>query len=190
MTRPTIIGLLTIAVSSVAWAEAPLPAGFPAENATQAEKQSYVLKRMLDEFRDTPSAAREIGDRVAQMSPTRIEQLLKVYRKRAQIQQEVAQQEARLKLARSPAYQDHLRRQLYARRATAAPIGGRPVGYAPVITTLPEGAMMGASAVVSPDRRYVRIGVQPFFSHIDRVDTFNIYNGRSRTIYRNPNKPW
>jgi hypothetical protein len=189
MTRPTLIGLLTIATASVALAEAPLPTGFPAANATQAEKQAYVLRRMLDEFRDTPSAAGEIGDRVAQMSPARIDQLLNVYRKRAQIHREVAQQEARLKLARSPAYQDHLRRQLYARRA-AAPAGGRPVGYAPVITTLPEGAMLGASAVVSPDRRYVRIGVQPFFSHVDRVDTFNIYNGRSRTIYRNPNKPW
>ena len=47
------------------------------------------------------------------------------------------------------------------------------VGFQPVITMLPQGASLSASAVVSGDRRYVRIGLTPFFSTIGNVDTFN-----------------
>jgi hypothetical protein len=58
-----------------------------------------------------------------------------------------------------------------ARRA--AFFNGRgAVGFQPIIQTLPEGRMMSASAVVSADRRYVRIAVQPIFSSIGEVQTF------------------
>ncbi len=50
--------------------------------------------------------------------------------------------------------------------------GSRAVGYRPEIENYPEGASMTASAVISPDRRYVRISPQPFFSGIGNVDTF------------------
>lgn len=59
------------------------------------------------------------------------------------------------------------------------PNGGRVVGYAPVITWLPEGATMNVGAVVSPDRRYVRINAQPFFSSIPGYSTFNYATGQS-----------
>jgi hypothetical protein len=71
-----------------------------------------------------------------------------------------------------------------------APIGGRPVlpigrpgavGYQPEIITLPEGAMLQATAVISADRRYVRISVLPFFSTIGNVSTFNFATGDSGT---------
>ena len=48
------------------------------------------------------------------------------------------------------------------------------VGYQPVIITLPEGANMVATAVVSADRRYVRITCQPFFSAVSNVHTFSM----------------
>ena len=47
------------------------------------------------------------------------------------------------------------------------------VGYRPIITTLPEGINMGASVVVSADRRYVRITCRPMFSSIGAVRTFS-----------------
>ena len=47
------------------------------------------------------------------------------------------------------------------------------VGFSPFITILPAGASLSASAVISADRRYVRIGVSPFFSFIGEVNTFN-----------------
>ena len=40
------------------------------------------------------------------------------------------------------------------------------VGYQPVIQTLPEGTNMSVTAVVSADRRYVRITPSPLFSTI------------------------
>jgi hypothetical protein len=55
--------------------------------------------------------------------------------------------------------------------------GGRGVGYRPVITTLPEGTNFMASAVISADRRYVRITSTPFFSLIGDVSTFNFASG-------------
>jgi hypothetical protein len=51
------------------------------------------------------------------------------------------------------------------------------VGFQPVIQTLTEGATLGATAVVSPDRRYVRLGLSPVFSNITDVFTFSFFGG-------------
>jgi hypothetical protein len=48
-----------------------------------------------------------------------------------------------------------------------------------VITTLPEGTNFQASAVISADRRYVRVTSTPFFSLIGDVSTFNFATGNS-----------
>ena len=55
------------------------------------------------------------------------------------------------------------------------------VGYQPVITSLPKGAIMTTSAVISADRRYVRVSPTPFFSGISEVNTFNYVTGASGT---------
>ena len=66
-------------------------------------------------------------------------------------------------------------------RSTGAP--GMPffrsgaVGYQPVISTLPEGTNMFAQAVVSADRRYVRITTTPLFSGVGQVTQFNFSGG-------------
>lgn len=52
------------------------------------------------------------------------------------------------------------------------------VGYQPVIQTLPEGANLRATAVISADRRYVRITPSPIFSGISEVNTFNFATGQ------------
>jgi hypothetical protein len=51
------------------------------------------------------------------------------------------------------------------------------VGYQPVIQVLPEGAQLGAAAVVSADRRYVRVAVVPYFSGVAEVNIFNTATG-------------
>lgn len=56
-----------------------------------------------------------------------------------------------------------------------------PVGYQPVIITLPQTSTLFATAVVSADRRYVRISPVPFFSAIGPVSTFNFATGQSGT---------
>ena len=64
------------------------------------------------------------------------------------------------------------------------PYGAPAVGYFPVITWLPEGASLSARAVVSPDRRHVRMSVLPFFSSIGPVHTFNFMTGETRRYDR------
>jgi hypothetical protein len=61
------------------------------------------------------------------------------------------------------------------------PFGRGAVGYQPQITTLPEGASMMATAVISADRRYVRVSPSPMFSGIGQVNTFNTTSGANGT---------
>jgi len=51
------------------------------------------------------------------------------------------------------------------------------VGYRPVITALPEGANFSSNAVISADRRYVRVSPSPTFSQVTEVSTFNFVTG-------------
>ncbi len=65
--------------------------------------------------------------------------------------------------------------------------GAGPVGFQPDITVLPTGAMMMANpgsalAVVSADRRYVRVSPYPFFSQVGNVTTFNFGTGATTTL--------
>lgn len=46
-------------------------------------------------------------------------------------------------------------------------------GVSPVIQVIPDGASLRAQAVVSPDRRYVRMALQPTFSTVTDVFTFS-----------------
>ena len=78
----------------------------------------------------------------------------------------------------SQAYRDYLVRQYQARLQAS-----RSVGYRPVITTLPTGTSLSAGAVVSPDRRYVRINATPFFSSVGPVYNYNLYNGHTYPVY-------
>jgi hypothetical protein len=66
-----------------------------------------------------------------------------------------------------------------AQRQTGMPFfgGSGPVGYQPRITTLPEGLNHSVRAVVSHDRRYVRVTATPFFSGIGQVTTFSFSGG-------------
>jgi tetratricopeptide (TPR) repeat protein len=57
------------------------------------------------------------------------------------------------------------------------PFGRGAVGYRPVITVLPESAAISPSAVISADRRFVRISPNPFFSQIGEVLTYNTVDG-------------
>jgi hypothetical protein len=87
-------------------------------------------------------------------------------------------QEAQWELARARALRQYLEQLVLMQQ-------GR-VGYAPVITWLPEGTQLGASAMVSPDGRHVRINANPFFSSIGPVYTYNWSTGET---YLQPQYP-
>lgn len=59
----------------------------------------------------------------------------------------------------------------------APTVGPGAVGYQPVVQFIGEGVSMGAMAVVSGDRRYVRLSVSPTFSSISDVFTFSFVGG-------------
>lgn len=47
------------------------------------------------------------------------------------------------------------------------------VGFQPVVGLIGEGVSLTASAVVSPDRRFVRLSVAPFFNTLREIQTFS-----------------
>jgi general secretion pathway protein D len=57
-------------------------------------------------------------------------------------------------------------------------VGDFAAAHQPVITVLTEGTSLSVQAVVSQDRRFVRLTLVPFFSRIGDVDTFT-FNGRT-----------
>jgi general secretion pathway protein D len=59
-------------------------------------------------------------------------------------------------------------------------VGEFAAAQQPVIVVLNEGTLMSIQAVVSEDRRYVRLTVVPFFSEIGDVDTFT-FDGSTTT---------
>ena len=59
-------------------------------------------------------------------------------------------------------------------------VGDFAVGHQPVITLVPDGTNLSVQAVVSDDRRFVRLNLSPFFSEIVDVQQFT-FDGRSDT---------
>jgi general secretion pathway protein D len=60
-------------------------------------------------------------------------------------------------------------------------VGDFAAAQQPVILVLAEGTMITVQAVVSPDRRFVRLTVMPYFSQIRDVDTFT-FTGSETTL--------
>ena len=59
----------------------------------------------------------------------------------------------------------------------------RTVGYHPIISILPQGNMMMAGPVIlSPDRRYARVGISYSNTSIGAVHTFNFSTGKYQAI--------
>ena len=57
------------------------------------------------------------------------------------------------------------------------------VGYHPIISILPQGNMMMVSPVIlSPDRRYARVGIFYSNTSIGAVHTFNFSTGESQSF--------
>ena len=64
-------------------------------------------------------------------------------------------------------------------------VGEFAAAQQPVIVVLSEGTMMTVQAVVSDDRRYVRLTLVPFFSQIGNVDTFTFEGSETTSTSSN-----
>lgn len=58
-------------------------------------------------------------------------------------------------------------------------VGDFAVAHQPVISLLPDGTSLNVQAVVSPDRRFVRLSLVPFFSQVTDVETFTFSGSRT-----------
>ncbi len=81
------------------------------------------------------------------------------------------------RLARNTPESRRARRLFEQGRQNAA--GARP-GFQPVIDIIPDGVQNTAMAIVSGDRRYVRLTAVPLFSTLTDVQTFSFINTGSR----------
>ena len=71
-------------------------------------------------------------------------------------------------------------------RLLLAGLGRRgAVGFTIRPTVLPEGLTMSAQAVISADRRYVRITPTPMINSIGQVSTFNVATGATNNVTNN-----
>ncbi|MFN0197638.1 MAG: hypothetical protein ACKVT0_12915 [Planctomycetaceae bacterium] len=68
------------------------------------------------------------------------------------------------------------KRRFEQSRKQHAPLNAFGAAYQPVISTLAEGAALGAMAVISGDRRYVRLSLSPNFSSVTDIFTFSFIN--------------
>jgi general secretion pathway protein D len=102
---------------------------------------------------------------------------------------EAAQSDSRTNVLNAPKVTLFNGQQAFVADATQRPfvIGVIPVvgefvaAQQPVIVVLNEGTMMTIQAVVSDDRRYVRLTVVPFFTQIGAVDEFTFEGSESST---------
>ncbi|HSG69660.1 MAG TPA: hypothetical protein VLA12_04550 [Planctomycetaceae bacterium] len=79
----------------------------------------------------------------------------------------------------TPAQQEVYERYANARLDNQA-IGfasGAAVGISPIISTVSDGAMLSAGAVISPDRRYVRIGINANMTELIDIVRFSVFGG-------------
>jgi len=178
----------------------------PGSRTPYAQRKAWLEAELDRRFEG--AKLQQAKKKLANMSPEQVNKAVDYYVKKKQEAelQQARTQEAQSRLAQSRAYRDQLSRQYQDRLAakrragfapmvTGYPINpyyqpyypryGRGIGYMPIVTTLPQGATLNASAVVSPDRRYVRMNLQPFFSSIPRVDTFNTHTGEYRQVWPN-----
>jgi general secretion pathway protein D len=71
-------------------------------------------------------------------------------------------------------------------------VGDFSAAHQPVIVVLTEGTSLSVQAVVSPDRRFVRLTLVPFFSRIGQVDEFTFdgaVSSNSGTAIVDPENP-
>jgi general secretion pathway protein D len=102
---------------------------------------------------------------------------------------EAAQGDSRTNVLNAPKVTLFNGQQAFVADATQRPfvVGVIPVvgefasAQQPVIVVLNEGTMMTIQAVVSDDRRYVRMTIVPFFTQIGNVDTFTFEGSSSST---------
>ncbi len=181
----TVLFALLLALLPIGFAEAQSrrERPWPEASASTEAKRAFLIERFLSTLPDDQFLASE--RKLSTMNAEQVDALVAHFRRQYEAYgSELAV--ARAHLAQAEEYRNDLSRSVEAAgggygggAGNAVGGGGNGVGYRPVVTWLPEGASLGVGAVVSPDRRYVRINAQPFFSSVGPVQTFQFHSGPS-----------
>jgi hypothetical protein len=155
----------------------PAAAEQPALRTTM-EKRAWLGEQLVKGL-NNPREIAQMQTRLNRMTPQQIEALTNITlaQQIPQDRADLTRRQAQWELQRAIWLRQMLENELWWRRYNA-------VGYRPVITWLPEGTHFGASAVVSPDRRYVRVSPAPFFSSVGPVYSYNLNTGETRRMPR------
>lgn len=169
-----------------------LNAALAQEQVSTEQQRAFLRERLTAQLRSVDEIE-SVHAKLDRMDGFQVQALYDYYRsaKADADQQRLAAAQSRLR--QLEAYRDQLQQELARRQGAAPPTqvpaalardyrpeagaARRDVGFAPVVTWLPEGATLRAGAVVSPDRRYVRINATPFFSSIPAVNLYRLPQG-------------
>jgi hypothetical protein len=181
ITSALLVGLLT----TVGWAQAASESAASRATETKSQKADTAAKRAWLRKQAVRGLTNQREIRAVQahidlIRPQQIDKLVNGILAQQLGQQADAQQtlaQLQLELAQVRLLRQMLEREYWLWRS-----GSGNVAYAPVVTWLPEGTSFGASAVISPDRRYVRTNVMPFFSSVGPVYSYNLNTGETRLL--------
>lgn len=181
MKRLIFVGALVLVGTTVAsWAQdspdSPPAASEQPALRTTVEKRAWLEEQLVKGL-NNPREIAQVQTRLNRMTPQQINALTNITlaQQIPQGRADLTLQQAQWELQRAIWLRQMLENELWWRRYNA-------VGYRPVITWLPEGTHFGASAVISPDRRYVRVSPAPFFSSVGPVYSYNLNTGQTRLL--------
>ena len=146
------------------------------KSGTTAEKRAWLRQEVAKGLSNSRQI-RTVQAHIDLIQPQQIDQLANGFlaQQLPPADPQRVMQEAQGELARARALRQALEQEFVLWR-------NGNVGYAPVVTWLPQGTQMGASAVISPDRRYVRTNVLPFSSSVGPVYSYNLNTGETRRM--------
>jgi len=104
--------------------------------------------------------------------PVAEHQLAQAARRQAAMGRATAILAQQLSAATDPRIAEEIARRRGQQQGPFGGLGADAVGFQPIIIFLNDGTNFSATAVISADRRYVRITSTPFFSSIGEVTTF------------------
>jgi hypothetical protein len=196
MWRKWLVGLVLMLGSSMnAFAQQDAPSSAASNRRVAESQRREWLRNQITKLLPDSEQRTEILGRLNGLSDDQVQALASVCLDELEArrkQQLLALREANAREREANARERAFREELARRFAAAPGFHGQQwffenpgyyapaVGYIPVITWLPEGVSLTTQAVVSPDRRHVRLSVVPFFSTIGPVYTFNYMTGETR----------
>ncbi len=172
-----LVGLMMLSATQVVGSEgSPFDAPEPEAGAPgpEIQEQRDWLREQLVLGLRSSRQIRRVQTHVDRMPPQHIELLTRIALAQRLPEDVVGVPRARWEARRALWLRRLLEEDLWWRRPA--------VGYLPVITWLPEGTSLGASAVVSPDGRHVRVSPWPMFSSVGPVYSYDLQTGETRRL--------